>query len=132
MNTAQYVSNVAQKFSAVFADPSNSSGVEPRVQGVVAVVVMVCDFEGKLCGVVCARGEGVHGVSVCGYGTGSSDCGVGSRCVQLVDGLGVVGNPPGTVCGVKCRLIEAVTCTRVSAVHSRISVTCASFKEVSS
>ena len=123
---------MAQKFSAVFVNPSNGSRAEPRVREVVVVVVMGCGFEGKLCGVTCAGGEGVHGVSVCGCGTGSNDCGVGSRCVQLVDGSGVAGNPPGMVCGVECQLIEAVTCTRVSAVRSRISVTCALSAEVSS
>jgi hypothetical protein len=86
-------------------------------------------------GVLNLLGEGSRersrgGVLSCGI-----DVGVGNNPAQLVDGLGVEGSPPGTVCGVggaDCSLRVEVAAASTSLVRSRISVTCASSSEVSS
>ena len=81
---------------------------------------------GCLIGVGCR--EGIRGgTSVCGF-----DAGVGSRFAQLVDGTGVVGSPPGMVCGVggaDCCRRDEVAASSTSFVRSRSSETRASSAE---
>ena len=92
------------------AELSNRSGDDPRVQFVVEDMIATGGA---------FTGDGVLGwykVELRGAVYGSSDSRVGGQYIRLVEGSGVVGSLPGSVCGVPCRLIETANWVIVWAV----------------
>ena len=80
-------------------------------------------------GVLGDHGDGSGDGSLWGVSDRGGDNGVGIKLPQAGAGVGVVGNPPGTVCGVggadSCRRDDVAACNAFS-VRSRSSETAAS------
>ena len=80
-------------------------------------------------GLLGGRGDGSGDGSLWGVSSRGGDDGVGMKLSQVDAGVGVVGNPPGTVWGVggadSCRKDDVAACNAFS-VRSRSSETAAS------
>jgi hypothetical protein len=102
------------------------------VAGTAAVVLgggVSSEDEEDEVGLLGGRGDGSGDGSLWGVSSRGGDDGVGMKLSQVDAGVGVVGNPPGTVCGVggadSCRTDDVAACNAFS-VRSRSSETAAS------
>ena len=102
------------------------------VAGTAAVVLgggVSSEDEEDEVGLLGGRGDGSGDGSLWGVSGCRGDDGVGIKLSQVDAGVGVVGSPPGTVCGVggadSCRKDDVAACNAFS-VRSRSSETAAS------
>ena len=90
---------------------------------------MLSEDEEDDVGLLGGRGDGSGDGSLWGVSSRGGDNRVGIKLSQVDAGVGVVGNPPGTVCGVggadSCRRDDVAACNAFS-VRSRSSETAAS------